>query len=55
MKLNSLRLSLLVLTTTAFSGCEVIGGIFKAGMWSAVIIIVVIVALILFLVGKRKR
>jgi len=37
------------------SSCEVVGGIFKAGFWSAIIIVVVVVALILWLVGRGRR
>lgn len=35
------------------SSCDLIGGIFKAGFWTAIIIIVIVVALILWLVGRR--
>ena len=37
------------------SSCEVIGGIFKAGFWTAIIIVVVVIALILWLVGRGRR
>jgi len=37
------------------SSCEVVGGIFKAGFWTAIIIIVIVVALILWLVGRGRR
>ncbi len=52
------RLSLIVLLSfvvTFFSSCEVIGGIFKAGVWVGVVVIVAVIALILFLVGKAKK
>jgi hypothetical protein len=39
----------------SFSSCEVIGGIFKAGFWTAIIIVVVVIALILWLVGRGRR
>ncbi|MDB5251332.1 MAG: phosphatidate cytidylyltransferase [Flaviaesturariibacter sp.] len=39
----------------SLSSCEVVGGIFKAGFWSAIIIIVIVVALILWLVGRGRR
>ena len=45
----------LLLLAVSLSGCEVIGGIFKAGMWTGVIIIVAVVALILFLIGKTRK
>ena len=36
----------------SLSSCEVIGGIFKAGVWSGVILVVVVVGLILFVISK---
>ena len=49
-----LWLSALAMVMT-LSSCEVVGGIFKAGFWSAIILIVVVVALILWLVGRGRR
>jgi len=46
---------LLLFFVTLFSSCEVVGGIFKAGMWTTVIIIVAVIALIMFIVGKTRR
>lgn len=34
------------------SSCELIGDIFKAGMWVGIIIVVGIIALVLFLIRK---
>jgi len=49
--------SLLVLLTFTLSSCEAIGDIFKAGMWTAVIGIVIVVLLIMWLLrvirGRR--
>ncbi len=36
----------------SLSSCEVIGGIFKAGVWSGVILVVVVVGLVIFLLAK---
>ena len=36
----------------SLSSCEVIGGIFKAGMWTGVILVVVVVGLVIFLLAK---
>jgi hypothetical protein len=49
-----LPILLLVIT---LSSCEAIGGIFKAGMWTGIIFVAVIVALIIFVItrlGRRK-
>ena len=37
---------LLLLATLPMAGCSVVGGIFKAGFWTAIIVIVVIIAII---------
>ena len=37
------------------SSCEAIAGIFKAGIWTGVIVIVVVVALILWLIGRGRK
>jgi hypothetical protein len=49
-----LWLSIVALAIT-LSSCEVIGGIFKAGFWTAIILIVLVVGLILWLVGRSRR
>jgi hypothetical protein len=37
------------------SSCQVIGGIFKAGFWTAIIVVVLVVGIILWLVGRGRR
>ena len=46
---------LIVLTTTLLSSCKVVGDIFKAGVWVGVLIVVGIIGLILYLVGRGKK
>jgi len=41
-------LALLVFGT----GCTAIGGIFKAGVWAGVLLVVVIIAVIIFIISK---
>jgi hypothetical protein len=41
--------------TFCFSSCAVIGGIFKAGVWVGVLIVVAIIALIIFLVTRGSN
>ena len=36
-------------------GCAAVGDIFKAGFWSGIIIVGLIIALILFLIGRSKK
>jgi hypothetical protein len=49
----SLRLYLLVLMAIATSGCQLVEGVFKAGMWVGVLMVVVVLALVFMLVGRR--
>ena len=51
----TLRLSLLLLLALTVSGCSFVGGIFKAGLWVGVILVVLVVVLIMWLVGKARR
>jgi hypothetical protein len=49
-------LALLFVTATFFlSSCQALGDIFKAGMWMGVIIVVIVIALVLWLIGKMRR
>lgn len=50
--MNKILLFLLVLITVTFSSCEAIGDIFKAGAWTAIIGIVIVVAIIFWIVSK---
>ena len=48
---------LIAFITVAFSSCQAIGDIFKAGVWSGIIIVVIIVAIIIWIfsrIGGRK-
>ena len=46
---------LFVLLAVTMSSCELIGDIFKAGMWTALIIIFLIVALVGWLFSRFRR
>jgi hypothetical protein len=52
-QVSALWFSVLVLATTLTS-CEVVGGIFKAGFVTAIILVVLVVVLILWLVRRRR-
>ena len=47
-------LSLLVASTLALSGCELVEGIFKAGVWVGVIVVVVIVVGVVALFSRLR-
>ncbi|WAC42406.1 hypothetical protein [Pedobacter sp. SL55] len=45
-------LALVTLLATTLSSCELVEGIFKAGVWTGVILVVVVIALIIWLAAK---
>lgn len=47
-------IALLALLVT-FSSCEVVGGIFKAGMGVGIFIVVLVIVLIIWLVSRGRR
>lgn len=49
------RIALLVVLGLTTSGCELVGGIFKAGIWIGALGVVGIAVLVLFVVMKLKR
>jgi hypothetical protein len=51
-KIHFLPLLLMVLTLSTLSSCQLIGDIFKAGVWAGVLLVVGIVALGIFLLAK---
>ncbi|MDP9042037.1 MAG: phosphatidate cytidylyltransferase [Bacteroidota bacterium] len=49
-------LSLLAVISLLFlSGCAVVGGIFKAGVWVGVLIVLFIIGIIIWLVTRSKN
>jgi hypothetical protein len=48
------RIALLVFLGVSLAGCEVVGGIFKAGVWVGALAVIVAVVLVVFLIGKMK-
>jgi uncharacterized membrane protein len=47
-------LILFALVSTA-SSCEAIAGIFKAGVWTGIILVVIVIALIIFIIAKVSK
>ena len=48
------RIALVVFLGLSLAGCEVIGGIFKAGVWVGALGVIAVVVLIVVIVGKMK-
>jgi hypothetical protein len=38
----------------ALTGCEVIGDIFKAGVWTGVLLVILVIGIIVWLVTRSK-
>jgi hypothetical protein len=51
---NSLLFILVLGATTVLSSCAVVGGIFKAGVWTGILIVAAIVGLIIFLITRSR-
>ena len=47
-------LALLVVSAMTLTGCEVVEGIFKAGMWTGVIAIVLVLIVVGFIAAKIR-
>lgn len=45
-------IAILALFTTTLASCELVEGIFKAGVWTGIILVVIVVALIIWLISK---
>lgn len=45
----------MLLFVFAFSSCAVVGGIFKAGVWVGVLVVVGVLGLILWLISKGSN
>lgn len=45
-------LSLIALICTVLSSCELVEGIFKAGVWTGIIVVVLVIALVIWLISK---
>lgn len=52
MKTKLTRLLMLSIVLFSFTSCEVVGGIFKAGMGVGIFIVIAIIALVIFVGAK---
>jgi hypothetical protein len=53
--MRTLLLALVLMSTVLLGGCEVIGEIFRAGVWVGVIMVVLILAIVGFVVSRLRR
>jgi Rrf2 family protein len=54
MKHSSYLVVFLLLSPVALTGCEAIGDIFKAGVWTGVLLVILVVGVILWLLTRSK-
>jgi len=52
---NFYAVALLAMISFSLGSCQVIGDIFKAGVWIGVLLVIVVVGIILWLVGKARK
>ncbi|MEL1244312.1 hypothetical protein AAEO56_08585 [Flavobacterium sp. DGU11] len=50
-----IKLSLFAMLLSLVTSCEVVGDIFKAGMWVGVIIVIAVVGLIIWLISRFRK
>jgi hypothetical protein len=55
MKKQYIILSALALVTVSLSGCEVVGGIFKAGMVWGIILVLLVIFGIIYLISRGRK
>jgi len=49
-----LRLELLVLLAMTSAGCQLVEGVFKAGMWVGILLVVVVAGILFMLFGRSN-
>lgn len=54
-KINLPVLAALVMIMFTASSCEAIAGVFKAGMWTGIIVVVLIIVLVIWLIGRSRK
>jgi hypothetical protein len=52
MKKQRVAIGMLCLAMLSLSSCQVVGTIFKAGMWWGIIMVVIVIAVIIWLISK---
>ena len=54
-KSNGILLAALFAVITTMSSCAAIQGIFKAGVWVGVLLVVLVVGIIFWVIGKARK
>lgn len=53
--MKKLNLILLMFFSLTLTSCDVVGDIFEAGWWSGIIVVVLIIALVIWLLGRSRK
>ena len=53
--MRNLQLALLGFAIIFLSSCEIVGGIFKAGVWTGIIAVALVVILIIWLISRGRK
>ena len=54
-RINFSLVLVLGLLMTMVSSCEAIGGIFKAGIWTGLILVAIVIAIVIFIISKFRK
>jgi hypothetical protein len=45
----------IILLAAMLSGCELVGDIFKAGVWTGIFVVMLLIVGVLYLLGRSKK
>lgn len=54
-KNNGILLAALFFVLITMSSCEAIAGIFKAGIWVGILLVVLVVGIVIWVIGKARK
>ena len=54
-KLSFSFAAVMIILMTTLSSCEAIGGVFKAGIWTGVVGIALVVFLVIYLISRSRK
>jgi TRAP-type C4-dicarboxylate transport system permease large subunit len=52
---NYTLLSVITIVLFFFSSCQAIGDIFKAGVWSGLLLVAAVIAIIIFIISRFRK
>lgn len=54
-KHNIPAIAFILLASLSFSSCEVVGGIFKAGVWTGLLLVAAVIVLVIWLITRSRK